>query len=86
MGKASYNIFLTQMIFFAYVVDIVYKIVPNRALQLIICILVSTLVGYMFYLIESKITRKISEICKEHDYWSVNIHRACGKIETMMTK
>jgi peptidoglycan/LPS O-acetylase OafA/YrhL len=86
MGKASYNIFLTQMVFFTYAVGTVYKIIPSRALQLIICILVSMLVGYIFYLIESKITNRISKICKEHDYWSANIHKAFGLIETMMTK
>jgi peptidoglycan/LPS O-acetylase OafA/YrhL len=86
MGKASYNIFLTQMLFFYFGAGILYKIIPIRALQLIICILVSTLVGYVFYLIESKITNRISKRCKEHDYWSVNIHRTFEKIETMMTK
>jgi peptidoglycan/LPS O-acetylase OafA/YrhL len=86
MGKASYNIFLTQMVFFSYAVGTVYKIIPSRAVQLIICILVSMLVGYIFYLIESKITNRISKIFKEHDYWSIKIHKAFGKIETIMTK
>jgi peptidoglycan/LPS O-acetylase OafA/YrhL len=86
MGKASYNIFLTQMIFFAYGADAVYKAFPNRAAQLAVFIFGSTLVGYVFYMIESKITNGLSKICKKHDYWSAPIHRAFEKIETAMTK
>jgi peptidoglycan/LPS O-acetylase OafA/YrhL len=86
MGKASYNIFLTQMVFFAYGADTVYKIVPNRASQLFVFIFGNTLIGYIFYLVESKITNKISNICKAHDYWSAPIHRAFEKIEALMTK
>jgi hypothetical protein len=74
------------MVFFTDGDEILYKIVTNRALQLIICIFVSMFVGYVFYLIESKITNRISKICKGHDYWSANIHKAFGLIETIMTK
>jgi hypothetical protein len=35
MGKASYNIFLIQMVFFEYVAGKLYKIVESRVLQLI---------------------------------------------------
>jgi peptidoglycan/LPS O-acetylase OafA/YrhL len=86
MGKASYNIFLTQMIFFAYGADAVYKNVPNRALQLAVFIFGSAFVGYVFFMIESKITNGLSNLCKKHDYWSVPIHKLFEKIEAVMTK
>jgi peptidoglycan/LPS O-acetylase OafA/YrhL len=86
MGRASYNIFLAQMVFFAYAASSVYKMIPNRAMQLPVCIFVSVTAGYLFYLAESRLTNRIGRICKEHDYWAAALRRALETIETVMTR
>ena len=59
LGKASYNIFLTQLVIYAYGSWVVYKYIQNRVLQfgvLTVAILVS---GLIFYLFESRLTTAI---------------------------
>lgn len=54
-GMASYYIFLFQMIFYAYFYFIVYNIFHVSIYQLIICLFVCTVAGYLFYKIEDRI-------------------------------
>lgn len=58
-GKASYNIFLVQMIFFLKGADIVYKYIPFVILRLIVLISICCIVGVLFYKLENPITKKI---------------------------
>lgn len=69
IGKASYNIFLFQMVYYngAY---IRYKIIDNRALQLLVNIIACTILGLLFYYVETPITKAINskayEICAKY--------------------
>lgn len=55
IGKASYNIFLVQMIYYNGV-DYLYSLIHNRGCQILINIFICTFLGIIFYLIERPIT------------------------------
>jgi peptidoglycan/LPS O-acetylase OafA/YrhL len=55
LGKASFNIFLTQMIYYSYV-DRVSSVIGNRVLLLPCTILICATIGILFYLLESRLT------------------------------
>lgn len=59
IGKASYNVFLTQLVYYSLEVGIITKWTDNIALHVIFNVVVCVLAGLVFYLIEDKITRKI---------------------------
>lgn len=59
LGKASYNIFLTQMVAYSFASWFIYKHVPYRVMQFIIMMILSTVSGIVFYFVESKLTRKL---------------------------
>lgn len=60
LGKASFNIFLFQMVFYGCgPAQIVYKLVDNAVFQFVVCMLTCTLFGYLYYRIENPITKKI---------------------------
>ena len=57
IGKASYNIFLVQMVFYSCgPASIVYRYVDSFCLQLIVCIVLCVFIGYVFFGIEHRIT------------------------------
>ncbi|SKB96467.1 Peptidoglycan/LPS O-acetylase OafA/YrhL, contains acyltransferase and SGNH-hydrolase domains [Lachnospiraceae bacterium] len=85
VGKASYNIFLTQMVFYASARSIVNKI-PHRALSLIFCIGVNVIVGLIFYKIESKITKAFSAYVKNKDYYKKDILNGINFIQKVSAK
>ena len=58
VGKASFNIYLVQMIWFKGS-DIIYCYIPNRGTQIGISLIICTLVGFLFYAIETPITKRI---------------------------
>ena len=69
LGKASYNIFLTQMAFYG-----IYPYVPsffaeNTAVHLVYNIVVCTVLGVLFYLIEDPITRNIKGWALKRKLW-----------------
>lgn len=59
LGKASFDILLIQMAYYWGVADMIYKIVPGAALQLMISVILCCGAGVAFYKIESPITRRI---------------------------
>lgn len=68
LGKASYNIFLVQMLFYGCgPAQIIYKLVGNEIAQFGICILSCISIGYVYYRIENPITKIIVE--KIHIYF-----------------
>ncbi len=85
VGKASYNVFLTQMVFYRYARGIVYNI-PNRALSLLACICVNIIVGLFFYKIESKITKAFSAHMKNKDYYKDSILNGINFIQKVSAK
>ena len=59
-GKASYNIFLIQMAFYGRgPAQVVYKHIGNGFLQFIICFVSCLIMGYVYYRLESPITKKV---------------------------
>ena len=64
LGKASYNIFLCQIVYYNLAASVVYHLVPNKFLQLLINIAVNVAVGLVFYFIETPITKRIMRIGK----------------------
>lgn len=68
LGKASYNIFLVQMVFYAIgPSSIVYKFVKSSVLQLILCILICTVAGYCFYMLENQLTSRLIKKIRKND-------------------
>lgn len=61
IGKASYNIFLVQMVYYNYA-GVMYSQVESRLLQILINILFCVIVGILFYCFETPITKKIRQI------------------------
>lgn len=57
LGRASYNIFLVQMIYYNSAAWVLYSIVDNRILQLLLNIIVCIFAGIIFYYIEIPITK-----------------------------
>lgn len=71
-GKASFNIFLTQMLFFVYAGQISRKVFANvqnqyvlTALQNLFNILVCVIFGILFYKMEKRLTSKILKLFKK---------------------
>lgn len=64
IGKASYNVYLVQMIFFNSVY-LIYNRIESQLLELIICVLICILLGIIFYYMENPITNQIIRIIKK---------------------
>lgn len=64
IGKASYNIFLTQMVYYSYLY-FSKKEFCNFYIKSLISILICVLVGIVFYEIENRITKKITALVIE---------------------
>lgn len=66
LGKASYNIYLVQMVFYGCGgARLVYHFVNSSILRLVICLVVCLGTGFVFYKIEAPITLEIVKIMKE---------------------
>lgn len=61
IGRASYHIFLTQMVYFTFVYSF-YEVVTDRFLQIGLNFLVCITIGILFYLIEKPITRYLQSL------------------------
>lgn len=59
IGKASYNIFLVQMVFYPYGAKYIYHYVEMRGVQLLLNLLICLGVGVIFYYVETPVTRLI---------------------------
>lgn len=66
IGKASFNIFLVQMIYYNFA-DCIYVMIPNRALQLGFNIANCVIMGVAFYYIEQPLTKGVLKIVRELD-------------------
>lgn len=84
LGKASYNIFLVQMVSYGCgAASIVYRVVPGTVLQLIVIITICCICGYIFYIIENKFTCFVLMKVKQHGYykdWLVSVSNYVNKI------
>ena len=61
LGKASYNIFLVQMVYFVFLDTVSFIQVSNRVLQMIINIVICCVIGVAFYYIETPITKYVKK-------------------------
>lgn len=59
LGKASFNIFLTQMVYYQYMSSVVKIYVENDYICLLLNVCLCVIVGILFYFIESPLTKKI---------------------------
>lgn len=58
LGKASYNIFLVQMVFFNFGVrHIVSMFISNSVLHFLVCLMICLIGGVLFYWIETPVTK-----------------------------
>jgi len=70
LGKASYNIFLVQMVYYYVFSKKVYERINNNTISLFFSLFVCLLAGVIFYYIETPITKKCIE--KISDYFKRN--------------
>ena len=61
VGKASYNIFLTQMVYYCYLYWKIKGIFANVYLNALVSIVICVIIGIVFYEIENRITKAITE-------------------------
>ena len=59
LGKASYNIYLVQMVYYHMYADYVYLHIPARSMQVLVNILICALVGIVFYRREAPVTNRL---------------------------
>jgi peptidoglycan/LPS O-acetylase OafA/YrhL len=62
IGKASYNTYLVQMVYYNYVADRVYALGFPIILEFLINLAICLMGGVVFYLIEHQITGKIQSL------------------------
>lgn len=60
VGKASYNIFLTQMVYYWVMYGKVKEVIGNVYLNAFISIIICVFVGVIFYELEYRLTKKIT--------------------------
>ena len=61
IGKASYDIFLVQMVYYRFFAEVLYRYVTNRGMQVLINLLICVAAGKLFYRIETPITDYVNE-------------------------
>lgn len=57
IGKASYNIFLIQMVYYYFLSEHVYSAIENRSIQLGVNFIICLTAGIIFWLIETPVTK-----------------------------
>lgn len=60
IGKASYNIFLTQMVYYCYLYGKIKETFGNIYLNTVVSIAICVIIGIIFYEIENRITKKVT--------------------------
>ncbi|MBR4462611.1 MAG: hypothetical protein IKS51_08540 [Erysipelotrichaceae bacterium] len=79
IGRASFNIFLTQMVYFIGA-KVIYKIVSDIWIANLLNIVICCLVGTIFYMIESRITRYLLQYLDKKNYFEKQIRAVLKKI------
>lgn len=64
MGKASFNIFLVQMIYYNFS-DKIYGIIQNKNLQLLFNIVFCVVVGILFYYLDNMVQKLIRKVIEK---------------------
>lgn len=77
LGKASYNIFLVQMVFFGFGVrHVVSMFISNPIVHFITCLMICLVGGVVFYFVENPITKVFIKFYKTH---VVKVFEAAGQ-------
>ncbi len=79
IGKASFNIFLTQMVYFVGA-KVIYKVVKGLWLTNLLNIVICCSVGMIFYLIESRITKGLLKYLNRNNYFEKQIKEVSKQI------
>lgn len=59
LGRASYHIFLVQMMYYCFLSEPIYRIIKIRAAALVVDVCLCLFGGYLFYLAEGRFTANI---------------------------
>lgn len=92
VGRASYHIYLTQMVFFIFAAGRVSALVANRALVLALSIVLSLGCGLVFYYVERPVGRAIARAVDaylsryEADRWCARLDAAVLRDEATKNK
>lgn len=71
VGRASFNIFLVQMLYYNFA-ERIYEIIPNRGVQLLFNIVNCVVVGGLFYYIEQPLTKWLIRMIRE---WNLKLDK-----------
>ena len=64
LGKASYNIYLVQMLFYWAFFDKLHEIVAYRAWNLLLCFVICISIGMIFFWFERLLTKRVIQFIK----------------------
>lgn len=62
MGRATYNIYLIQMLYYCFAAEFVYLHISSRPLQLAVTLVVCVSVGLVFHLAEEPVTKRLRKL------------------------
>ena len=65
LGKASFNIFLVQMVYYVYAVNFMSKLFPSHIAHLFANIAICVIFGLVFYFLEQPITKFVLSLWKK---------------------
>ena len=80
LGKSSFNIFLTQMVYYSYATGFVYKYISNVVLRNCVNLFICCSFGILFYYFETRLTKKIIK------YINMSDIRISNKINNLFLK
>ena len=60
LGRASYNVYLMQMLYYCFGTDFVYRRVPNRMAQLAANLILCAAAGLIFHRLEEPVTKRLT--------------------------
>jgi len=84
MGKASYNIYLVQMVYYGCGLrSVAYGVISAVGVQLVFSVVFCCTIGIIFYLVENRITRFIIKKIKARDYfkpWLCKLENKCNRV------
>lgn len=72
LGQASFNIFLSQMVFYWIGAPIIYANIASRKLQLLVCVIICVAVGVAFYFVEQPITKYVIKKIRQSGGLQIN--------------
>ena len=86
MGKASYNIFLVQMVYYGYMGDAINAyigdwLILGAAFNLVLCVSL----GLLFYRIENPITTKLIAFVRQKDHFRPSVQKRRNRFDAFFT-